>query len=54
MVNNLLENVTKYSLDSGKIDVQIHKAENTYVAASVKDHGIGIDEKHQEKIFFLH
>jgi signal transduction histidine kinase len=36
VVNNLLENATKYSLDSGKIKVHINKAENNYVAVKCK------------------
>ena len=48
---NFLTNAIKYSPDSNKIDVSIHKTTNGRVAFTVKDYGIGIDKEEQEKIF---
>jgi two-component system CheB/CheR fusion protein len=48
---NFLTNAVKYSPDSDKIDVTIHKTSDGEIAFSVKDHGIGIDKEEQMKIF---
>jgi signal transduction histidine kinase len=48
---NFLTNAIKYSPDSNKIDVSIHRTTNGRVAFTVKDYGIGIDKEEQEKIF---
>ena len=48
---NFLTNAIKYSPDSNKIDVSIHRTINGRVAFTVKDYGIGIDKEEQEKIF---
>ncbi|MBC7867752.1 MAG: PAS domain S-box protein, partial [Gloeobacteraceae cyanobacterium ES-bin-316] len=48
---NFINNAVKYSPESGNIEVKIWEAGNNQVAVSVKDYGIGIDEKDQEKIF---
>ena len=48
---NFLTNAIKYSPDSGKIDVRIHRTANGEVAFSVKDYGIGIEKDEQKKIF---
>jgi len=48
---NFLTNAIKYSPDSNKIDVSIHRTTNDRVAFTVKDYGIGIDNEEQEKIF---
>ena len=48
---NFLTNAVKYSPESDKIDVTIHKPVNSEIAFSVKDYGIGIDKEEQEKIF---
>ncbi len=48
---NFLTNAIKYSPNNNKIDVSIQKTTNGQVAFIVKDHGIGIDKKEQEKIF---
>ena len=50
-LTNLLTNAIKYSPSSEKIDIWIKKATDSKVAVSVKDYGIGIAEKEQEKIF---
>ncbi len=46
LVNNLLLNAIKYSKIGGKIEVELTKE---YL--SIKDNGIGIDEKHLKEIF---
>ena len=48
---NFLTNAIKYSPDSEKIDVNIHKAGKDEIAFSVRDYGIGIDKEEQKKIF---
>jgi PAS domain S-box-containing protein len=48
---NLITNGIKYSPKGKVIDVRIHQAENNQVAISVRDYGIGIDKKDQQKIF---
>ena len=47
---NFLTNAIKYSPDSDKIDVTIHKVSNS-IGFSVKDNGIGIDKNDQKRIF---
>jgi PAS domain S-box-containing protein len=51
VLTNLLTNAIKYSPSSEKIDIWIKKATDSKVAVSVKDYGIGIAEKEQNKIF---
>jgi len=51
VLTNLLTNAIKYSPNADKIEVRIYQPEKNRVAVSVKDHGIGIAEKEQEKIF---
>ncbi|HXR79437.1 MAG TPA: ATP-binding protein, partial [Saprospiraceae bacterium] len=48
---NFLTNAIKYSPNSNKIDVRIHRTINEEIAFSVKDYGIGIEEEEQSKIF---
>ena len=48
---NFLTNAIKYSPNSDKIDVRIHRTANGEVAFSVKDYGIGIEKEEQRKIF---
>ncbi len=47
---NLIDNAIKYSGNSKKIEVGV-ESENDWVYVSVKDYGIGIPKKEQEKIF---
>jgi two-component system CheB/CheR fusion protein len=51
VLTNLLTNAIKYSPHADKIEVRIYKPEKNRVAVSVKDQGIGVGEKEQEKIF---
>jgi len=51
VLSNLLTNAVKYSPDSNNIEVSVQKGGSGNVGVSVKDHGIGIDKKDQEKIF---
>ena len=48
---NFIANSIKYSPDNKSIDVRIVKADNNYIAVSIKDFGIGIEEKDHKKIF---
>src|SRR5262249_35167368 len=48
---NFLTNAIKYSPNSDKVEVWIQQPEKKWVSVSVKDYGIGIDEKDHEKIF---
>jgi two-component system CheB/CheR fusion protein len=48
---NLLNNAIKYSPAQSEVDVHIHAAGEHGVAVSVKDTGIGIEKKDQQKIF---
>jgi PAS domain S-box-containing protein len=48
---NFLTNAIKYSPGADKVEVWIKQSENKCVSVSVRDFGIGIDEKDHEKIF---
>ena len=48
---NFLTNAIKYSPSSDSIEVRIRQSSPDSVSVSVKDYGIGIDKKNQEKIF---
>ena len=50
VVINLLSNAVKYSKKGGVIQVELHEKDG-YVFFSVKDNGIGMDEKTKNKIF---
>jgi PAS domain S-box-containing protein len=47
---NLLDNAVKYSPDGGPIDVRLQR-DGDWVAIDVTDHGIGIPEHDQQRIF---
>ena len=46
---NLIENAVRYTDENGKIVISIKNGNG--VIFSFKDNGIGIDEKHQQRIF---
>jgi signal transduction histidine kinase len=48
---NFLTNAIKYSPNADKVEVWIRQSERNCVSVSVRDFGIGIDEKDHEKIF---
>ncbi len=50
IILNLLSNAIKFSYDNGDIYVNVNKI-NENVSISVKDFGIGMDEKYLDKIF---
>jgi signal transduction histidine kinase len=51
VIINLINNGIKYSPAKQPIEVRIHQPEKNRVAVSIKDYGIGIDKKDQERIF---
>jgi signal transduction histidine kinase len=51
VITNLLTNAIKYSPNSTIVDVFVQKAGDRKVSVTVKDYGIGIDKKDQQKIF---
>ncbi len=50
LVKNLVENGVKYNLDGGRVNVKIASTASQ-VTLTVADNGIGIEEKHQQRIF---
>lgn len=50
LLYNLCENAIKYNIDGGSVEIDLYENAGTKVLA-VKDSGIGIDEKYQERIF---
>lgn len=52
VLSNLLDNAIKYNVDNGQVVVAIKKvARQPFVQVSVKDTGIGISTRDQEKLF---
>ena len=49
-ISNLIENAIKYSGDPAEVEIECKEVEGM-VAIAVKDNGIGIPKKFQEKIF---
>lgn len=49
-LGNILDNAIKYSEEDSQIEVSLTEYE-LYIAVSVRDHGIGIAEEEQAKIF---
>ena len=47
----LVENAVNYSNDNSRVEVSIQKRGDRKLAVSVRDHGIGISEANQSKIF---
>jgi signal transduction histidine kinase len=50
IVTNLINNAVKFT-DSGKIKIEIFRAENKNLVIAVSDTGIGIEQDNQENIF---
>ena len=50
MLINLISNAIKFSPKSGKVLINVKK-ETGYIVISVKDFGLGIDEKYHTEIF---
>ena len=50
LVVNLLTNAIKYSQEGGAVEVSLSAVENK-VVCQVRDHGVGIPEEFQDKLF---
>lgn len=50
LVVNLLTNAVKYSHEGGDVDVRLY-ASDDWVMCQVRDHGVGIPEAFQERLF---
>jgi len=50
VVENMLDNASKYSDIGKKIDVKLTETQ-THVSIAIKDHGVGINEADQHKLF---
>ena len=51
VVSNLLSNAFKYTLDKGKIEVEVINEDNRWAVVEVKDNGIGLGEDGGKHIF---
>ena len=51
VLNNLLENATKYGKQDGTIVASIYKTDGQHVLIELSDDGIGISEEHLPRIF---
>jgi two-component system phosphate regulon sensor histidine kinase PhoR len=51
VINNLLENATKYGKKDGSIVASIYKTDGRHVLIEFSDDGIGISEEHLPRIF---
>jgi signal transduction histidine kinase/AraC-like DNA-binding protein len=49
-IDNLISNAVKYSHPDGKIEIALHCVDKSWSLA-VKDHGLGISERSQKKLF---
>ena len=50
VLQNLLENAVKYTIEGGKIEIDVKK-ENDYLAISIADNGIGIPKDQIKDVF---
>lgn len=50
LVYNLVENAIKYNTDGGSVDITVQDKDN-FICLTVKDTGIGIPKKYQDRIF---
>ena len=53
-ITNLINNAINYSLDDKDVTVKLYRTADNKIQLDVIDHGIGISEEHQEKIFERH
>ncbi|MCM3627657.1 cell wall metabolism sensor histidine kinase WalK [Paenibacillus glycanilyticus] len=51
VLDNLISNAIKYTLEGGSIELSAHKQDAATIAVSVKDTGIGIPKKDLSRIF---
>lgn len=51
VLDNLISNAIKYTLEGGAIELSAHKQDTATIAISVKDTGIGIPKKDLSRIF---
>ena len=51
VINNLVENATKYGKYNGNVVASIYKTDDLYVLVEFSDDGIGIAEEHLNRIF---
>ncbi|MBV9987010.1 MAG: sensor histidine kinase [Chitinophagaceae bacterium] len=51
VLNNLLENATKYGKQDGSIVSSIYKTDGRHVLIEISDDGIGISEEHLPRVF---
>lgn len=51
VIENLIDNAIKYSNDSGQVVVRLITNDKKQAILSITDHGIGIPEQDQDKIF---
>lgn len=51
VLNNLIDNACKYTMENGVIKVKARKTSDAFVAVSVEDNGIGIPKAYHEAIF---
>ena len=51
VINNLIENATKYGKQNGTIMASVYKTDDEHVLVEISDDGIGISEEHLPRIF---
>jgi len=51
IVSNLLANAIEYSLENGVVEISFSVGKNGEVQISVQDHGVGIAQEDQQRIF---
>lgn len=51
VLDNLIDNASKYTYPGGTIEVRLEKPKETSVKITIKDEGVGIDKSKQDTIF---